>query len=126
LRYVAPKRRLTAALRRHGTLRSERVLCQDDGSPFTRQMVQNRMILARLAKVKKGVHILRHMFCSHLSMRRAPARAVQELAGHADLTMAQRYMRLTPAVLDAAIAPLDEPTDGQSCGEILAAAGADL
>jgi hypothetical protein len=81
-------------------------------------MVQNRMILAaRRAKVKKGVHILRHTFCSHLSMRGAPARAIQELAGHADLAMIQRYMHLTPAALDAAIALLDEPSGDQSCGD---------
>ena len=42
-------------------------------------------------------------------MRGAPARAIQELAGHADLTMAQRYMHLSPAALDAAIKLLDEP-----------------
>ena len=80
------------------------------GLPFTRQIVQNRMILAaRRANVKKGVHILRHTLCSHLSMRGAPARAIQELAGHADLTMTQRYMHLTPAALDAAIRLLEEP-----------------
>ena len=39
-----------------------------------------------------GVHILRHSFCSHPAMRGAPARAVQELAGHADLTMTHRCM----------------------------------
>jgi hypothetical protein len=50
-----------------------------------------------------GLHILRHSFCSHLAMRGAPARAIQELAGHADLTMTQRYMHLTPAALDAAL-----------------------
>ena len=59
--------------------------------------------------MKKGVHILRHTFCSHLSMRGAPAKAIQELAGHADLTMTQRYMHLSPAALDAAIRLLDEP-----------------
>src|SRR5215208_610399 len=91
-------------------LRSKHVLCQTDGSPFTRQIVQNRMNLAaKRAKVKKGVHILRHTFCSHLSMRGAPARAIQELAGHADLTMTRRYMHLSPAALDAAIRLLDEP-----------------
>ena len=42
-------------------------------------------------------------------MRGAPARAIQELAGHADLTMTQRYMHLTPAALDAAIRLLEEP-----------------
>jgi site-specific recombinase XerD len=42
-------------------------------------------------------------------MRGAPAKAIQELAGHADLTMTQRYMHLSPAALDAAIRLLDEP-----------------
>jgi len=73
-----------------------------------------------------GLHILRHSFCSHLAMRGAPARAIQELAGHADLTMTQRYMHLTPAALDAAIRLLEEPNGAtirrgsvQSFGDIL-------
>jgi integrase len=40
-------------------------------------------------------------------MRGAPARAIQELAGHKDLSMTQRYMHLSPAALDAAIRLLD-------------------
>src|SRR5215208_2932988 len=96
--------------RGHRALRSGRALCRDDGKPFTRQIVQNRMILAaKRAKVRKGIHILRHTFCSLLAMRGAPARAIQELAGHADLTMTRRYMHLSPAALDAAIRLLDEP-----------------
>ena len=63
--------------------------------------------------MKKGVHILRHTFCSHLSMRGAPAKAIQELAGHADLTMTQRYMHLSPAALGAAIRLLDAPGERQ-------------
>ena len=42
--------------------------------------------------LKSGVHILRHTFCSHLAMRGAPVRAIQELAGHQDLGTTQRYM----------------------------------
>jgi hypothetical protein len=42
-------------------------------------------------------------------MRGAPARAIQELAGHQDLETTQRYMHLSPAALDAAIRMLDEP-----------------
>ncbi len=57
--------------------------------------------------MKAGVHILRHTFCSHLAMRGAPARAIQELAGHQDLATTQRYMHLSPAALDAAIRLLD-------------------
>ena len=58
------------------------------------------------------------MFCSHLSMRGAPARAIQVLAGHADLTMTQRYMHLSPAALDAAIQLLDEPRCERGLGAI--------
>jgi integrase len=58
-----------------------------------------------------SVHILRHTFCSHLAMRGAPARAIQELAGHQDLDTTQRYMHLSPAALDAAIRLLDGPAE---------------
>ena len=40
-------------------------------------------------------------------MKGAPARAIQELAGHSELSMTQRYMHLSPAALDAAIQLLD-------------------
>ena len=50
---------------------------------------------------------LRHTFCSHLAMRGAPARAIQELAGHQDLGTTQRYMHLSPAALDGAIRLLE-------------------
>jgi hypothetical protein len=43
-------------------------------------------------------------------MRGAPARAIQELAGHQDLMTTQRYMHLSPAALDAAIRLLDVGT----------------
>lgn len=59
----------------------------------------------------------RHTFCSHLAMRGAPATAIQELAGHADLITTQRYMHLSPAAIDAAIRLLDSPQRGSSCGE---------
>ena len=69
---------------------------------MTRQQVQYRVkYAARKANVGNGVHILRHTFCSHVSMRGAPARAIQELAGHSELGVTQRYMHLSPAALDA-------------------------
>ena len=43
LRYVPLTVRLTAALREHRHLREPRVLCQADGTPFTRQQVQYRV-----------------------------------------------------------------------------------
>jgi integrase len=66
-----------------------------------------------------GVHRLRHTFCSHLAMRGAPARAIQELAGHQDLTTTQRYMHLSPAALDSAIRLLDGPGVPRSFGDML-------
>jgi hypothetical protein len=55
LRYLPLTERLAAALAEHRHLRSKRVLCQDDGTPFTRQIVQNRMIVAaKRANVRKG------------------------------------------------------------------------
>jgi hypothetical protein len=52
-------------------------------------------------------------------MRGAPARAIQELAGHQNLTTTQRYMHLSPAALDSAIRLLDQPAVVQSFGDIL-------
>ncbi|MBA2303640.1 MAG: tyrosine-type recombinase/integrase [Acidobacteria bacterium] len=54
-----------------------------------------------------GVHVLRHNFCSHLAMKGAPARAIQELAGNADLSTTQRNMHLSPAATEDAIRLLD-------------------
>jgi site-specific recombinase XerD len=55
------------------------------------------MLSAHVARAAKragsstsGVHRLRHSFCSHLAMRGAPARAIEELAGHQDLSTTQR------------------------------------
>jgi integrase len=111
LRHVPLTRRLAAALGEHRHLRSARVLCQDNTDPLTRQIVQTRAKRAsrKAGLAHDGVHILRHSFCSHLAMRGAPARAIQELAGHKDLSMTQRYMHLSPAALDAAIRLLEQP-----------------
>jgi site-specific recombinase XerD len=77
------------------------------------------MRAARRAKVPPGVHILRHSFCSHLAMRGAPGRAIQELAGHQELTMTQRYMHLSPAALEAAIQLLDAHETAAPRGDIV-------
>src|SRR5258705_12219764 len=109
--------RLADALRQGRHLKSARVLCDGDGHPLTQKMVQGLMRkVAKRAHVQKGVHILRHTFCSHLAMKGAPARAIQELAGHRDLSTTLRYMHLSPAALDAAIRLL-EPAGSGAVGE---------
>jgi site-specific recombinase XerD len=40
-------------------------------------------------------------------MRGAPARAIQELAGHRDLSTTRRYMHLSPAAIEGAIPLLE-------------------
>jgi integrase len=112
IRYVPMTRRLTDALREGRHLRGPRVLCDGAGKPLTQKVIQVLVRrTARRANVKPGIHILRHSFCSHLAMSGAPARAIQELAGHQDLGTTQRYMHLSPAALDAAIRLLETGTE---------------
>ena len=121
VRYVPLTVRLTAALREHRHLRGARVLCEPTGEPLTQKMVQDHMRRAarRAGLTKVGVHILRHTFCSHLAMRGAPARAIQELAGHQDLTTTQRYMHLSPTAVADAIRLLDQPIPAPQFGDML-------
>jgi hypothetical protein len=42
-------------------------------------------------------------------MRGAPARAIQEIAGHQDLMTTQRYMHLSPSAVENAIRLLEQP-----------------
>ena len=79
----------------------------------TQKIVQDPVGRAarRAELTKSGVHRLRHTFCSHLAMRGAPARAIQELTGHQDLSTTQRYMHLSRAALGAAIWLLETGTD---------------
>ena len=121
LRYVPLTVRLAAALRDHRHLLSPRVLCQDDGSPLRQRLVQGyvRRAARRAQLLHGGVHILRHTFCSHLAMRGAPARAIQELAGHQDLSTTQRYMHLSPAAIEGAIRLLDQPSPDHGRGDIV-------
>ena len=73
--------------------------------------------VGRRANVRSnGPHILRHTFCSHLAMKGAPARAIQELAGHRDLATTQRYMHLSPSAVIDAIRLLE---GAQKFGDIL-------
>jgi integrase len=124
VRFVPMTARLADALKQARSLKGRRVVCDKKGTPLTQKEVQVIMRrVGRMANVKPGVHVLRHTFCSHLAMRGAPAKAIQELAGHQDLATTQQYMHLSPAALDAAIRLLDAGTQTSSVGNNLEAAG---
>ena len=121
LRYVPLTVRLATALREHRHLRSAARVVSDDGAPLSADVVKHYVErAARRARLSaSGVHRLRHTFCSHLAMRGAPARAIQELAGHKDLITTQRYMHLSPAALEGAIRLLDATGIHGNRGDIL-------
>jgi len=125
LRYVPLTTRLVQALQDHRHLRGALVLYQDDGSPLTEGVVQGfvRRAARRAGLHNNGPHMLRHTFRSHLAMRGAPARAIQELAGHRDLITTQRYMHLSPAALDGAIRLLESPGIPHRFGDMLETGG---
>ena len=92
-------------------LRGPFVLCQADGEPL--RLTQTRKVIPRLCKTA-GIddyswHPLRHTFCSHLAMKGAPAKTIQELAGHADLSTTLKYMHLAAGAKEQAIALLEAP-----------------
>ena len=121
LRYVPLTNRLSQALREHRHLRDQRVLVRADGGPMTVSALREGVARAarRVNLRGTGPHMLRHTFCSHLAMRGAPPRAIQELAGHRDLGTTQRYMHLSPAAAESAIRLLDQRKTNNGFGDIL-------
>ncbi len=56
-------------------------------------------------------HTLRHSYASWLVKSGVSLYTVQELLGHASITMTQRYSHLAPDTLQAAIQKLEEHMD---------------
>ena len=113
-RVVPMTARLAAALEAHRNLRT-RVLPKDDGTEIDWHWAREKMATAqRRAGMKSDgkLHKLRHTFGARLAMAGAPAKTIQELMGHADLTTTMRYLHLTPRHKEAAIRLLER-------GEIL-------
>lgn len=98
---------VSAALLSHA---SPTVLAKPNGLGWTYHLMRDRLRanICPLAGVEyKGWHALRHSFCSRLARAGAPARAIQEVAGHASITTTERYMHLGADQVESAIALLD-------------------
>jgi integrase len=113
---------LAEALGKMSLVRGGPVLRRDDGRPLRHRDLKRWLGVAQRqasVRVTEGPHILRHTFCSHLAMRGAPAKAIQELAGHTNLTTTYRYMHLSPSARQGAIGLLNRREDGALFGEIV-------
>lgn len=107
-REVALSQQATAALAAHPR-RSLLVFSDSEGRMLTKGATKaplaNALKRAKLRHI--GWHALRHTFASHLVMRGAPIKAVQELLGHSTIEMTMRYSHLSPDARRDAVRLLD-------------------
>jgi len=98
-----------AALKAHRHLRGPLVFCDMGGRVLTKGECKHPLWTAckRAGLRRIGWHVARHSFASHLAMRGAPIKAIQELLGHATIAMTMRYAHLSPEVARDAVALLD-------------------
>ena len=59
-----------------------------------------------------GWHCRRHTFASHLAMRGATLKVIQDLLGHSTIVMTMRYAHLAPEVGRDAVRLLDAANRG--------------
>jgi len=103
--------RALAALKAHRHLRGPFVFCTADGQMFRRNQTYAPLLRAiKGAGLESfGWHTTRHTFASHLVMRGARLKTVQDLMGHATILMTMRYAHLAPEIARDAVKLLDLP-----------------
>ncbi len=93
------------------------VFCDRDGRPYDRIDNGFRRACKRAGIVDCRFHDLRHTFASHLVMRGANLRSVQELLGHKTAKMTTRYIHLSAPHLQETVSLLDsllDPAEGRA------------
>lgn len=107
-REIPLSKQAVTALREHPR-RGEVVFSAPDGTMLSKGAMRwplwNVCKGAGLRRI--GWHVARHTFASHLVMRGAPLKAVQELMGHSTIEMTMRYAHLSPDARRDAVQLLD-------------------
>jgi integrase len=97
-------------LKRHQHFKGELIFSKPDGGRHIHR--RSDVALKRCCRYAGlrpiGWHVLRHTFASHLVMRGAALKAVQELLGHSTMDMTMRYAHLSPDVKSETVALLDD------------------
>jgi integrase len=85
------------------------IFSDDNGNYFSRFTCRDRLDnLCLKAGIKRiSWHALRHSFASQLATNGVSLKTIQELMGHSDLKMVQRYAHLEPITLREAIKTLE-------------------
>ncbi|MCX4239436.1 tyrosine-type recombinase/integrase [Paraliomyxa miuraensis] len=122
-RIVELPRKAARLLKEHKHLRGDYVFCRENGLILRTRDCESKSKAVRddgpLAKVCRkaglrpiGWHGLRHTYASHLMMKGAKPVEVQELLGHASMSMTNRYTHLSPIARRAAAELLDDEPPG--------------
>jgi integrase len=108
---IPMSKRLLASLRRLERTKNGDYVLQSDGEPMSW-----RALAWVIMRVERSVgmpetgraHVLRHTYCSHLAQAGVPARTIQEMGRHADLSTTMRYMHLAKDAKENAVRDLEK------------------